>query len=152
MRGDLTARFEKGGKTMTRTLEDDRSYIAPDGSSFTLPGRSLMFIRNVGHLMTTPAVRLSEGSEAQEGILDAIFTSLISLHDIRGLGGFRNSRAGSIYIVKPKMNGPDEVDFTNQLFDAVEDLLGLDHHTIKVGVMDEEIGRAPCRGRVGRDG
>src|SRR3546814_17956783 len=97
-----------------------------------------MFIRNVCHLMTTPAVRLSDGSEAQEGILDAIFTSLISLHDIRGLGGFRNSRAGSIYIVKPKMHGPDEVAFTNQLYYAVEDLLCLDQHKIKVGVWTAE--------------
>ncbi|MBA3897073.1 MAG: malate synthase G, partial [Sphingomonadaceae bacterium] len=133
MKGDLTATFEKGGRTLTRTLEPDREWIAPDGTPFTLPGRSLLFVRNVGHLMTNPAVRLSAGSEAPEGILDAIVTSLIAMHD-KG----RNSRAGSIYIVKPKMHGPEEAAFTDDLFDAVEDLLGLTRHTIKVGVMDEE--------------
>lgn len=129
MQGDLEERFDKGGQTVTRQLNPDRG---------DLPGRSLLFVRNVGHLMTTPAVVLTDGQQAPEGILDAIVTSLIALYDLRGLGRLRNSRAGSIYIVKPKMHGPEECGFTNRLFDAVEDLLGLARHTIKVGVMDEE--------------
>nr|WP_314441672.1 malate synthase G [uncultured Sphingomonas sp.] len=133
MRGDLTASFDKGGRTLERTMNPDRQV-----GEVTLPGRSLLLVRNVGHLMTNPAVRLADGREAPEGILDAIVTSLIALYDLRGLGRHRNSRAGSIYIVKPKMHGPEEAAFTNDLFDAVEDLLGLERHTIKVGVMDEE--------------
>jgi malate synthase len=133
MRGDLIAQFEKGNRVVTRALEQDRVY-----GDLTLPGRSLMFVRNVGHLMTNPAVLLADGSEAPEGILDALFTSLCATHDLKGLGTHRNSRAGSIYIVKPKQHGPEECAFTNDLFDAVEDVLGLPRHTIKVGVMDEE--------------
>jgi malate synthase len=128
MKGDLTATFDKGGRSMTRALEADRVW-----GDLTLHGRSLLFVRNVGHLMTNPAVLLTDGSEAPEGILDAVFTSLIAMHDRGG-----NSRTGSIYIVKPKMHGPEEAAFTNDLFDAVEDMLGLSRHTIKVGVMDEE--------------
>ncbi|WP_019830935.1 malate synthase G [Sphingomonas sp. PR090111-T3T-6A] len=138
MKGDLEARFDKGGHAMTRALEPDRRYAAPDGSTLELPGRALLFVRNVGHLMTTPALLLPDGSEAPEGILDGIVTSLIALHDLQGQGRFRNSRAGSIYIVKPKMHGPEEAGFTDRLFDGIEDLLGLARHTIKVGVMDEE--------------
>ena len=132
MKGDLTATFDKGGRSMTRALEPDRQWHGPDGA-FTLHGRSLLFVRNVGHLMTNPAILLRDGSEVPEGILDAVLTSLIAMHDKGG-----NSRTGSIYIVKPKMHGPEEAAFTNDLFDATEDMLGLARYTIKVGVMDEE--------------
>ena len=138
MRGDLAASFDKGGTSVERRLNEDRRYEAVGGGELVLPGRSLLFVRNVGHLMTTPALHLVDGSEAPEGILDAIVTSTIALHDLNGLGRFRNSRAGSVYIVKPKMHGPEEAGFTNRLFDAVEDLLGLARHSVKVGVMDEE--------------
>ena len=133
IRGDLAESFQKGGETLTRTLDADRSW-----GDLTLPGRSLLFVRNVGHLMTNPAILLADGSEIPEGILDAVLTSAISAQDVAGLGTYRNSREGSIYIVKPKMHGPEECGFTNDLFDAVEDLLSLPRHTIKVGVMDEE--------------
>jgi len=137
MRGDLQESFEKGGMTLTRALEADKAYTDKDGASHSLPGRSLLFVRNVGHLMTNPAMRW-DGKEIPEGIMDAVVTSAIGAHDVAGLGKFGNSRRGSIYIVKPKMHGPEECAFTNDLFDAVEDLLGLPRHTIKVGVMDEE--------------
>jgi malate synthase len=138
IRGDLSASFEKGGKVLQRRLEGDVIVTRADGSTQALPGRSLLFVRNVGHLMTNPAIRVVGGGEIPEGIMDAVVTSAIGALDVRGLGAHRNSRAGNIYIVKPKMHGPDECAFTNDLFDAVEDLLGLPRHTIKVGVMDEE--------------
>jgi len=138
MRGDLTDSFDKGGRAVTRALEPDRRWTATDGSALVLPGRSLLFVRNVGHLMTNPAILLADGSEIPEGIMDAAITVAIGAHDLAGKGQYRNSRTGSFYIVKPKMHGPEECAFTNDLFDAVEDLVGLPRHTVKVGVMDEE--------------
>jgi len=138
MRGDLSESFNKGGQTLTRRLNADRAFTSPDGNSFSLPGRSLMFVRNVGHLMTNPAILDAEGNEIFEGLMDALFTTACSLHDLRGANKGGNSRTGSMYIVKPKMHGPDEVSMTVDLFAAVEDAFGLPRNTIKVGIMDEE--------------
>ena len=138
IRGDLEESFDKGGRTLTRKLNEDKTYKDASGVEHSLSGRSLMFVRNVGHLMTNPAINLPDGSEIPEGIMDAVFTSAISTFDVEGKARHGNSAHGSIYIVKPKMHGPEECAFTDDLFNAVEDLLGLPRHTIKVGVMDEE--------------
>ena len=140
-KGDLAEQVTKDGKAFTRVLHEDRRYTAPDGSEFALPGRSLMFVRNVGHLMTNDAIVDADGNEVFEGLMDALLTSLMAVHGLRSSeanGPLVNSRAGSIYIVKPKMHGPDEVAFTVELFSRVEDVLGLPQSTIKVGIMDEE--------------
>ncbi|NGY81703.1 malate synthase G [Bacillus megaterium] len=138
MKGDLTSTFKKGSQNMTRRLNPDRTYISPDKKKISLSGRSLMFIRNVGHLMTNSAVLDRNGNEIYEGILDSVITSLIAKHTLLKNGTYQNSKKSSIYIVKPKMHGSEEVAFANTLFNSIEDMLGLERHTIKIGVMDEE--------------
>ncbi len=138
IKGTLSETVVKGEKSFTRTMNPDRTYTAPNGDVISLPGRSMLLVRNVGHLMTNGAIIMANGEEVPEGILDGMITSLISKHDILGNSEFRNSREGSIYIVKPKMHGPEEVAFANELFDRIEDELGLDRHTLKIGIMDEE--------------
>ncbi|KIC14146.1 malate synthase G [Leisingera sp. ANG-DT] len=136
MKGDLEAELEKGGKTITRRLNPDFGYTAPDGSAMSVKGRALLWVRNVGHLMTNPAVLDQDGNEAYEGLLDALITVMIAKHDLKREGG--NSAHGSVYVVKPKMHGPEEVAFTDRIFGKVEDILGLPRHTVKIGIMDEE--------------
>jgi malate synthase len=138
MRGDLTETFLKGGKPLERRLNPDRTYTAPNGGTLTIKGRALLWVRNVGHLMTNPAILLPDGSEVPEGLMDAMLTTLIACHDLRKTDGLRNSTQGSVYVVKPKMHGPEEVAFAAETFDRVEEILGLPRHTVKLGIMDEE--------------
>ncbi len=138
MKGDLQDTFEKGGRTMTRRLNPDRVYSAPDGSQISVKGRALMLVRNVGHLMTNPAILDAAGAEVFEGLMDAMVTVAIAMHDIGKTGGVRNSVKGSVYVVKPKMHGPEEVAFTDEIFTRVEAALGLARNTVKIGIMDEE--------------
>ena len=138
MKGDLSAQMDKGGKLVTRRLSPDRDYTAPDGAGLTLKGRALLWVRNVGHLMTNPAILLPDGSQIPEGLMDAMITAMIAMHDLAKTGGPRNSTMGSIYVVKPKMHGPEEVAFTDEIFTRVEAVLGLPRYTVKLGIMDEE--------------
>jgi len=138
MKGDLTDTFKKGDASLTRRLNPDRQFTTTEGGALTLPGRSLLFVRNVGHLMTNPAIVDAAGNEIPEGFMDGLFTTFCALHDLRGKGDLKNSRTGSMYIVKPKMHGPDEVSLTVELFSQIEDLFELPRNTLKVGIMDEE--------------